>query len=141
MKTTYRYIEGTHTFYKLHLAASPQELVKKARRTARDLIASNYKLFMQQKYSSQGYQVLQDWFSEANREYYRGNIYFNRARLTSDNPRLALLARAATSYTRCQAIIQQVQEALNPPPTSPTDLGLKPFGGEWGEWETKLKEN
>ncbi|MFO7867311.1 MAG: hypothetical protein R6V02_10965 [Candidatus Aminicenantes bacterium] len=55
------------------------------------------------------------------------------------NEALAQLAEAATCFTRCQAHALQVYEALVPPPTSPSDLGLLPFGGDWALWETRIK--
>ncbi len=32
----------------------------------------------------------------------------------------------------------QVYEALVPPATNPMHLGLRPFGGDWGRWETAV---
>jgi len=56
-----------------------------------------------------------------------------------NNIRQTALAEAATYFTRCQAHALQVHEALVLPPTSPTDLGLRPFGGDWALWETRIK--
>jgi hypothetical protein len=62
----------------------------------------------------------------------------NQAVLASGNAALAHLGKAATSFARAQALARQVYEALVPPATSPSDLGLRPFGGDWAEWETRV---
>jgi hypothetical protein len=138
MRTSYQYINGTHTFFKLKLAASPQEVVEEARKSAKYEIASAYKQFMQLKPTDNGYYNLNLVYSKANREYYRGKIAFNKALLIKGDDKLVHLAKAATAYTRSQALARQVYEALVPPPTSPLDLGLKPFGGDWATWETEV---
>jgi uncharacterized protein YyaL (SSP411 family) len=46
---------------------------------------------------------------------------------------------AATAFTHPQAHARQVYEALVSPPTSPSDLGLEPFGGNWTERETRVR--
>ena len=88
---------------------------------------------------STGYAALDDLYSEANAEYYEGNIAFDRALLGSGNEALREFAKAATAFTRSQAHARQVYEALVPQPTSPTDLGLRPFGGDWATWETNVR--
>ena len=94
---------------------------------------------MQLNFTDTGYAALDDLYSEANAEYYEGNITFDRALLSSGNEALREFAKAATAYTRSQAHARQVYEALVPPPTSPTDLGLRPFGGDWATWETNVR--
>ena len=93
---------------------------------------------MHLNFKDTGYAALNDLYSLANSEYYQGNIAYNKALLTGGNESLAYFARAATAYTRSQAHAVQVYEALAPAPTSPTDLGLKPFGGDWATWETSV---
>ena len=139
MRTTYRYINGTHTFYTLNLAKDPLAVATEAQRQARLSIARTYKQFMQLTPSYSSYGMLQKLYAWGNREYYQGNIFFNRARLAKGNRALALFARAASCFCRCQARLEQVYEIIKPPPTSPRELGLKPFGGDWAVWETRLK--
>jgi hypothetical protein len=81
---------------------------------------------------------LNELYSLANAEYYRGKVYFNKGLLAEGHDVFFWLAKAATSFTRSQAHALQVCEALVPAPTSPSDLGLKPFGGDWATWETKV---
>jgi hypothetical protein len=89
-------------------------------------------------FTDTGYAVLNELYSLANAEYYQGKVYFNKGLLADGNEAFYWLAKAATSFTRSQAHAQQVYEALVPAPTSPSDLGLKPFGGDWATWETKV---
>ncbi len=62
-----------------------------------------------------------------------------RSMLSSGNDALQHFAKAATKYTRSQAHAREVYEALVPQPTSPSDLGLKLFGGDWASWETMVR--
>jgi hypothetical protein len=94
---------------------------------------------MQLNYRDTGYAALEDLFSLANAEYYQGKNAFDQALLSSGNDALRHFAKAATKYTRSQAHARQAYEALVPQPTSPSDLGLRLFGGDWAGWETNVK--
>jgi hypothetical protein len=137
MRSTYQYIDGTHTFFKLTLAANPLAVVQAAQKSARDCIATAYAELMDLNFTSAGYAALNELYSRANAELYKGNKMLNKAQLTNSNNQLYLFAKSATFFSRSQAHAMQVYEALVPAPTSPSDLGLKPFGGDWAEWETK----
>ncbi|MFC2117017.1 C45 family autoproteolytic acyltransferase/hydrolase [Bacteroidota bacterium] len=139
MRTNYPYIDGTHTFFKIRLAANPKAVVEQAKTDAINEIATAYKEFMKLTPLNDGYGELQKIYSKANREYYQGNQLLNEALLASGNESLILFSKAGTAYTRSQAHAAQVFEALVPPATSPSDLGLKTFGGDWGIWETSFK--
>jgi hypothetical protein len=138
MRSSYPYIKGTHTFYKLTLAANPKEAVKAAQKAASMNIAIAYKKLMYLNFTDTGYAALDELYSLANAEYYQGKISFNKALLASGNEYFYHLAKAATAFTKSQAHAQQVYEALVPAPTSPSNLGLKPFGGDWATWETEV---
>ncbi len=138
MRSSYPYIEGTHTFYKLTLAAGPEEAVEAAQEAAAFNIATSYAQLMHRNYTDAGYAALNEMYSLANAEYYQGKVYLNRGLLASGHEALRHLAQAATAFTRSQAHALQVYEALLPAPTSPSDLGLKPFGGDWATWETRV---
>ncbi len=140
MRSSYQYVDGTHTFYRLRLAADPKAVVGQAKDDARDDIATAYAELMQLNYRDAGYAALEDLYSLANAEYYRGNVALDQALLSSGNDALRSFAEAATQYTRSQAHAKQVYEALVPPPTSPPDLGLRPFGGDWATWETNVRD-
>ena len=138
MRSSYPYIKGTHTFYKLTLAANPKEAVEAAQKAASMDIATAYEKLMYLNFIDTGYAALNELYSLANAEYYRGKVDLNKGLLASGNEALYFLAKAATAFTRSQAYAQQVYEALVPAPTSPSDLGLKPFGGNWTTWETMV---
>ncbi len=138
MRTNYQYIEGTHTFYRLRLAADPKAVTDQAREDAAGDIATAYTELMHLNFRDTGYAALNDLYSRANAEYYRGNTASDRALLAGGNEALKHFAAAATWYTRSQAHARQVYEALVPQPTSPSELGLRPFGGDWAGWETRV---
>ena len=138
MKPTYRYAAGTHTFYRLRLARGPAELVEAAREAAEEEIASAYGKLMFLNYGDAGYAGLKDLYGKAVTESFEGRNMLNRALLAGGNQALALFARAASFYARAQAHAREVYEALEPAPTSPSDLGLRPFGGSWASWETSV---
>lgn len=137
MKTAYMLEDGTHTFYRLRLASGPKELVEAARSAAADNIVEAYSRLMLLNYGDTGYAGLQELYGTAVAEFHKGRDYLNKALLAGGNRALSLYARAASMYTRSQAHARQVYEAFVPPPSSPSDLGLKPFGGDWAEWETR----
>ncbi len=137
-RTLYQHIAGTHTFYDLTLPATPVKMVETAEKTARVELAAAYSELMQLNFTDTGFAPLDKLYSDALTELHQGAEIYNKACLANGNEALALLARAATNFTRAQAHARQVYEALVPPPTSPSDLGLAPFGGDWTEWETKV---
>ncbi|MFC2158349.1 C45 family autoproteolytic acyltransferase/hydrolase [Acidobacteriota bacterium] len=138
MRSTYQYIDGTHTFFKLILAADPLSVVKAAQQSARDSIATAFAEFQYFVITSPGYAALNELYSQANTEFYLGKQMLNKAQLAKGDRQLLLLAKSATNFSRSQAHAMQVYEAMAPAPTSPSDLGLKPFGGDWAEWETEV---
>ncbi len=139
MLSNYQYIDGTHTFYRLRLASDPKAVVDQAKEHAYADLAKAYKELMQLNYRDTGYAALEDLYSLANAEYYRGNFATDQALLSSGNESLKLFGKAATQYTRAQAHAMQVFEALVPQPTSPSAMGLRLFGGNWATWETTVR--
>ena len=82
-------------------------------------------------------------FDEAKTEYFKGHYYLNgvlSGRVTRDRESLYDLARATRAYTRCQVYAKQVCEAIDPPPSRPEHLGLRPWLGDWGDCETLFEE-
>jgi len=138
MRTNYPFVDGTHTFYQLQLAGSPKAVAQAAKRTAKDTIATAYAEFMKLELTDEGYGVLSGIYARANAEYYEGSAYLDKGRLAGGDEALKYYGQAATTLTRAQAHAMQVYEALVPPPCSPSDLGLRPFGGDWAEWETNV---
>jgi hypothetical protein len=138
MTPTYRYSAGTHTFYRLRLAKNPVEVAKSADKAAEEEISAAYGKLMALNYTDRGYEGLKDLYGKAVTELFEGRNAFNKAILSDGNSALALLARAASAFARAQAHAREVFEALVPPPTNPSALGLRPFGGDWGTWDTAV---
>ncbi len=138
MRSTYQHVHGTHTFFRLRLAEAPKAVVEQTKSDAKDDIATAYNVFMQMRMNDAGYAFLEDLYALANTEYFRGCDALNNALLSSGDNAIASFSKAATAFTRSQAHAMQVYEALVPPATSPSDLGLRPFGGDWAQWETRV---
>jgi len=138
MKSNYLYIFGTHTFFQLTLGKDPLDIVKKAKVKAKDGIATAYKEIMGMNFTDTGYAALDELYNLAVQEYFLGSNAMNSAIAADEKEAIGYFSEAATKFARAQAHASQVYEVLHPAPTSPTDLGLKPFGGEWAEWETKV---
>lgn len=138
MQPIYKYIDGTHTFYRLLLAEDPLSMAEAAHDCAGDDISAAYSQLMLLNYSDPGNFGLNSLYGKAVREYFEGINFLNKARLTEADDSLFYLSKAVTYFTRSQAHARQVYEELVPPPTSPSDLGLNPFGGDWAEWETRI---
>lgn len=62
-------------------------------------------------------------------------------RATGARECVAALAKATRCYTRAQVYAQTVCDALAPPPSRPEHLGLAPWLGEWGDWETLFESD
>jgi len=148
MRPTYRYASGTHTFYRLQLAKGPQEVAEAAKKAAEEEIATAYGKLMGLNYRDTGYGDLKELYGKAVAEMFEGRNADNRAVVEMEaaggsageakNRALALYGRAASLYARAQAHAREVYEALIPAPTSPVNLGLRPFGGPWATWETSV---
>jgi len=139
MQSTNFLIDGTHTFYELTLAKDPATVVGIAKNVAQVDIATAYSGLIMLEDTDTRYAELNEIYSEANVEYCEGISFYEAGLLASGNQALSYFAQAATAFTRSQAHALQVYEALVSPPTSPSDLGLRPFGGVWGEWESKVR--
>lgn len=137
MRANYQYVHGTHTFFQLQLAESPKAVVNAAKKAAKNRIADAYAEFMHLNPTDIGFKTLEAIYAKANAEYYQGCHAYNLARLAEGNDAITKMSKAVTAFARSQAHAAQVVDALIPPPTSPSDLGLKPFGGDWAQWETE----
>lgn len=131
------YVTGTNTFFTLKLAATPREVVVAAKAAAEERISKAYAAFMALRHTDAGYEPLRDLYMLANKEYNQADDFFNKGTLSSGHEANFHFAEAATAYARAQVHASQFSEALVPPPTTPSDLGLRPFGGGWASWETK----
>jgi hypothetical protein len=142
MPTLHNYGPGqTYSFYELRLAADPTAVAEAAlERAQTDLYYANTAMG---KLNYLEAAPLEAAFNKAKTEYFKGHYYLNgvlSGRITGDRESLYDLARATRAYTRCQVYAKQVCEAIDPPPSRPEHLGLKPWLGDWGEWETLYEE-
>jgi hypothetical protein len=80
------------------------------------------------------YAPLNATYDKAAVEWFKGVHYHNLARKANGDELVFSLGRAIRAFTRCQALANQVHDALLPPPASPEALGLRPWFGDWGEW-------
>jgi hypothetical protein len=130
-------IAPTYSFYQLKLASSPDKVTTAAMLQAtHDLHYADQEL-RKLTYWDPPYAPLDDIYNKAATEWFKGGYYQNLARKTTGNDYIYNLSKATRAFTRCQALAKQVYNALVPPATSPEDLGLRPWFGNWGEWATK----
>jgi len=121
-------IDGTNSFYQLTLKSNIAEIVDTAKDESHRCIAEAYRKFMMLNYTIPGYAVLKDFYSKANKEYYKGVNAFSLGSLKKDNNELCFyLSQALTAFTRSQIHSKQLLNEITPPATSPTDLGLEPY--------------
>ena len=142
MPTLHNYGPGqTYSFYELQLAENPTAVAQAALlRAQTDLYYANTAMG---KLNFLEAGPLEAAFDKAKTEYFKGHYYLNgvlSGRVTRDRESLYDLARATRAYTRCQVYAKQVCEAIDPPPNRPEHLGLRPWLGGWGEWETLYEE-
>ncbi len=138
-------VEQTYSFYQLRLEPEPVQMVTIAKERARyDLYYANQEL-RRLTYHDAAYTPLSALFDRAATEWIKGDFYAVRAARAAEksakeadgNQEACDLGRALRAFTRCQALANQVFESLVPPPATPTDLGLREWGGDWGEWVTQ----
>ena len=67
------------------------------------------------------------------KEYYEGGHAKSKSIAAIGNEKLKYLSLAVTAYCKAQAHFRQLINLLNPPATSPENLGLKP----WEFWKEK----
>jgi hypothetical protein len=130
-------VNGTHSFYKLFLAATPAAVVGHAKETAHDYIAEAHRGLRELTYSDIAYVPLKELLATATSEYFCASNAYNKGLLADGDAAMRYLASALTGYTRAQAHAKQVRNALSPPPECPEDLGLRPYGGAWGSWAVR----
>jgi hypothetical protein len=130
-------VAPTFSFYQLQLAAGPDKVTTSAMyRAQHDLHHANQEL-RKLTYWDFPYAPLDDIYNKAVIEWYKGSFYQSRAMKTTGHEYIYELSKATRAFTRCQAFAGQVSNALVPPATSPEELGLRPWFGDWGEWATK----
>ena len=127
-------IAPTWSFYQLKLASCPAKVVEAAHdRALYDMYDANLGL-RKLNYRDVAYYPLDTLFNQAATEYQKGEFYrFNAMEISLEVDRpihdsVNLCAKAVRCFTRCQAFAKQVYQSLVPPPDTPEDLGLEPYG-------------
>ena len=138
MPSLHNYGPGqTYSFYELQLASSPAAVAQAALARARnDLYYANTAMA---KLTYLETAPLEATFDKAKIEYFKGHYHLNgvlAGRVTEKRESIFGLSKATRAFTRCQVYAKQVCEAIAPPPARPEHLGLSPWLGDWGEWET-----
>jgi len=123
-------IAPTNSFYRVMLTDGPDALVSAAQRDAENYFVEMNNALMQLDYTDAAYSTLEDIYALALTEFYAGQEFYDRARLASGGDEaLFYYGKAATEFTKAQAHALQVVNAINPPATTPEELGLNPW--EW----------
>lgn len=130
----YYNVDPLYVFIELKLAANPKEVAEAAKKRAQfDLWDANKEL-TKLGYSDVAYAPLLEKFNRAAKEWVRGHWYLDLANRTSGNESLYATSKAVRAFTTCQAYAKHVYNALIPPATTPSDLGLPAWYGNWGDW-------
>jgi hypothetical protein len=125
---------ATRAFYRLRLGSSPAEVMQAAKYQAEtDLFLTDREL-RKLDYHDPAYAPLDAIFNQAVIEWTKGDFWRGPdgigSTLTKKPPEeegVYYWSRATRAFVRCQLLARKVYEALVPPPTKPSDLGLKPW--------------
>jgi hypothetical protein len=131
-------VNPTHSFYQLELADKPLDVVISARERAQyNLYYADIELGKLGDKTDNHFE-LNNLYNQATTTYLEGEYYFSPAVSggTTGNETVYKYAKALRAFTRTQALAQQVLDFMSPPPTSPEELGLKPFR----YWEKSKKK-
>jgi len=130
-------VAPTFSFYQIKLAASPDKVTTAAMFQAQHDLHYANQVLRKLTYWDPPYAQLDEIYNRAATEWFKGGYYQSLAMKTTGHEYIYNLSKATRSFTRCQVFAGQVYNTLVPPATSPEDLGLRPWFGDWGEWATK----
>jgi len=123
-------IDGTHTFVRIPLRASPEEMVEEMYAVARDEVALAYHHIAQLSAINAGYAGLSEAYARAHGALYMGRDTYYEGLLAGPSDQLRLLSSAASEFALAQARSSEVRELIDPPPCCPDQLGLEPWESE-----------
>ncbi len=124
----------TYSFIELKLASSPETVTDAAKLVAQNSLYYAHVELNKLTYWDPPYAPLLEIFNQAATEWTKGEYYMEEAKLTEGTESVLLWGKSLRAFTRCQALAKQVKNSLVPPPDTPDDLGLREFGGAWGDW-------
>jgi len=120
-------VSPTYSFFELRLAGDPGKVAEAAKHRAQ---YSQYYADLELRklsYHDTAYAPLDEIFDEAAVEWQIGEFYGEKAKNATGNDSIYSWGKAIRAFTRCQALANQVRNALRPPASSPEDLGLRPW--------------
>jgi hypothetical protein len=125
---------AARVFYRLRLGSSPAEVMQAAKYQAEtDLFLAEREL-RKLDYHDPAYAPLDAIFNQSVIEWTKGDFLRGPDdigyTLTKKSPKeegVYYWSRATRAFTRCQVLARKVYDALVPPATKPSDLGLKPW--------------
>jgi len=128
-------VDPMHAFYQLKLEPSIPEVIDAALTQATfELIRADGEL-MKLNYSNPAFAPLKEIFEKATIERRKGSYYQFLAQITEGNDSVYNWGKALRGYTKCQVYAQHVFEELVPPPDTPEDFLLAP----WGYWVETIR--
>ncbi len=124
----------TRAFYRLFLGSGPVEVLKAARYQAEiDLFLADSEL-RKLNYHDPAYAPLDALYNQAVIEWTKGDFWrgsdtvgYTLTKKPKEDEGIYYWAKATRAFTKCQLLARKVYQALKPPPTKPSDLGLKPW--------------
>ena len=123
------------TFYDVKLAGNIDLTLKQLReRTSYDQYYAN-KALSNYSYMDACYAPLLEKYDESVLLSQKAEFQQFKAMGASPEKALFYKAKAARYYARSQCYAKYVTEALVKQPECPSDLGLREWKGDWGEWE------
>jgi hypothetical protein len=126
--------DATRAFFSLKLATSPVEVMKAAKYQAEiDLFLAEREL-RTLDYENPAYAPLDEIFNQAVIEWTKGDFWqgpdsssFTLTKKPPEEMGIYYWAKATRAFVRCQLLARKVYNALVPPATKPSELGLKPW--------------
>jgi hypothetical protein len=125
---------ATREFYQLRLEPSPAEVMRTAKYQAETDLSLADRELRRLDYHDPAYAPLDAVFNQAVIEWTKGDFWrgpdgidFTLTKKPPEEEGVYYWSRATRAFTRCQLLAKKVYDALVPPATKPSDLGLKPW--------------
>ena len=133
----YYYPDELHSFYKLTLAETPGDVLWESRQSAHHALYYANQQLRKLTYKNPAYAPLDKIFNDAVRSWFSAQWERDQAEKTDGYDAVMHQNKALRAFAKCEAYANHVYESLVPAPATPQELGLKKWGGKWGEWATR----
>jgi len=133
----YYYPDELHSFYKLTLAETPGDVLWESRQSAHHALYYANQQLRKLTYKNPAYAPLDKMFNDAVRSWFSAQWERDQAEKTDGYDAVMHQNKALRAFAKCEAYANHVYESLVPPAATPQKLGLKKWGGKWGEWATR----